>query len=190
MVNLRPFLMGRPKFLPGVLNFMLPGLGYLFLNYWIFALLSFCLFLFFLLTPALRWGIFFLSLLTSFHIRRLSVECTKDRTTLATYSIVGTVCFLGWMSLLAPVFKPLRHQMGSNEKALLMKRWILNCREALNRRPESISECEALPAVGRAPTDPWGQGFRYEIQGRRFLLWSPGPDGEFGSHDDYRYTFQ
>ena len=34
--------------------------------------------------------------------------------------------------------------------------------------------------------DPWGTEYKYEKKGKRFVVISAGPDGEFGGDDDIR----
>lgn len=55
------------------------------------------------------------------------------------------------------------------------------------KRPVGIGTWAGPYVSGRIPLDPWGSPYRYRCPGRRdgiFDIWSCGPDGIDGTHDD------
>jgi len=65
-----------------------------------------------------------------------------------------------------------------------------------NRLPESLDELFQFasnnysyfkkPLLGKEDLiDPWGEPFGYERDGRKYVLWSSGPDKKLGTKDDF-----
>ena len=54
--------------------------------------------------------------------------------------------------------------------------------EVLTQAPDEDSD----PLLDGEPVDPWGNELKYEKKGKRFVVISAGPDGEFGGDDDIR----
>ena len=50
----------------------------------------------------------------------------------------------------------------------------------------SGDEEPALDGGEGALVDPWDNDFKIEVKGKKFVIISAGPDGEFGSEDDIR----
>ncbi len=50
----------------------------------------------------------------------------------------------------------------------------------------SGDEEPALDGGDGALVDPWDSDYKIEVKGKRFVIMSAGPDGEFGTDDDIR----
>lgn len=65
----------------------------------------------------------------------------------------------------------------------------------LNKRayPSTLEEMEAPLTKGdennfiNLTDDPWGSPYFLETEGRKIIVWSPGPDGQQGTEDDISY---
>ena len=190
-MGIRSFLLGTPWYFPAILNFLLPGLGYLYLGNLPLCLIVFSVFLVLLLNPSLWGWLLILSIGVSLHLvllRKESVISTRGRN--FYFSAIGGTVFIFWVTLISPVWGVLKKQNLANAHAQEMATWVRECRKKINRLPNSAVECALIPGHGVPPKDPWGEHYLYQRHNERFYLRSKGVDGLSDTADDLTHSFR
>ncbi len=173
----------------GFLSFLLPGLGQLFQQRFLIALLFFLLYIG-VLTSSLRLWIFVPMAVSAWEAQRLALAGKAQwNSRVLVYFFVGTVAFFSSFSLLAERALPYAEQGKISAIAEHLAEEIDQCAVQQKRMPHSLANAlETCPQV-KWQKDPWGNPFVYEMSAGGFEIRSLGRDGRVATEDDFVYRF-
>lgn len=197
-----------PQATPGVLSFMLPGLGQVYQGARVSGVLfflAFCVLLSFSRVRVLVPVLAIVSAVKAFRFAAgrvsLPVEeippepashgwrSIKLRT--FAFAAVGIIAFLFWFLPLAPVWDALEAQNTANRDVDMMAQVIRSCRaDATASYPASLTGCQRASESINRVRDPWGSLYRYQGAGDKFVIRSSGRDQKPDTADDLIYHFR
>ena len=107
----------------------------------------------------------------------------------AIIGILGTVAIVNVMSNLESAKATAAQESVNNIKNAVLtynlkyKKYPSDIRDLIKEDSDGNA---AMDGGEGALEDPWGSEYKYERKGNKILVYSAGPDGEFGTDDDIR----
>lgn len=186
----------KRSFFVGILSFLLPGLGQVYLRMPMRAALFFAGFT---IAGTIPGALLFLPLVAfaaAWDAFRQAEKILPEGTTLtppenwraSRFAAVGFIGFMGWMMIVSPQLLPVGSAMEANQRAEWLATQVRGFNQRYGHYPNELGE---LPDLPRDRTlDPWGTPYVYRRTERGFELRSAGRDHRGGTNDDMIYHFR